>query len=1028
MDIRKLFLQNNEEYAPAVMWFTAGNINKKEMTYQLEGFKKQGINDFFIHPVLGTVGDYLGPYFFRMVKHARDEAKRLGMRYWMYDEYNWSSGVAAGQVLRDAPWAHGSCLLCIEKTVEGGESVRIEMPKKERFHTELLLAAENGVAFSPTVEGDAVLYENKTDSPVLVELFVSKWDLGKIAALQNSEVVEKDEEGYLDTLDPEAVDAFISSTHEKYKAEIGEDFGGAVKGMFCDEVITYFDFRDAETENAKTLPWSRRFAERFEKRCGYDIIPHLHTLMKGEDKRLLIDYWESVAAFMMEGFAGRTNDWCEKNGLIATGHIDGEESIISQVYRSGDNYEFYKRFGMPGVDTILTYFRLGDYTFATTPKIASSAAHFLHKERILSETFTISGWEIKLADKKRAINKLAFLGINFIQYMGARYDFVLAGNSMAMTNNFQNPLFRHYGTLSKYTEALQAFVSKTEYDAHTLLFYPMTTARALISHRTFVGEWDHPINMTISGVINSLLSLQHSFEVGFEQVIDGAEVSGGRLMIDGRYYDTVILPETEYLKPETFAKLSDFAAGGGKLISVNGQPLKIIDADGVKPAPAIPTMIAYTCRDYEFFGENHPCWPNGQPFDGYQCAPMGVFTEMLSDALGKTEGYPLSIAPKDGILSAFRKDADGYYALVANDTETETEVVGELKVADAALFDTESGEERYLMRDGASFRFILAPFESAILSVGTAASISAPIPATESEIRLSPVRFSIEKDNFAHPAMHHVRGSLAERIIAAHRAANPARVCNLAAEANGENSVLCRGENISYIPEKGKRDFFGYKPIDKKSPRPGETVVCVYDFEISAPLKSLSIVCDPEWRTTYYLNDERLCQTAAERIWHYANPVYDISDIAEVGKNRLVAVCELPTYQRVFPLPAPVLKGDFRLFSDFVLTAREGEDGFGYWNDKGYACYGGDGLYETSFAYGGEGRLLLSLDTKDTVEVLVNGTRAALKFSAPYEVDITEYAKKGENSLALRVTSTLSNFIYKSSPSGLRSAKLILQK
>lgn len=1027
MDICKLFSQSNEDYAPAVMWFTSGNIDKKEMTYQLQGFKEQGIRDFFIHPVLGTVGDYLGPYFFRMVKHARDEAARLGMNYWLYDEYNWSSGVAAGQVLRDVPMAHGSCLVCFEKTVESGESVRVELPNKERYNTKLLLAVENGVAFSPVMDGDAVIYENQTNAPSELEIFVSKWDLGKIAALQNSEVVE-DEEGYLDTLDPEAVDAFIASTHEKYKAEIGKDFGGCVKGVFCDEVITYFDFRAEGEENLKTLPWSRRFAERFEKRCSYDIIPHLHMLMKGEDKRLLIDYWESVRDFMMEGFAGRTYDWCEKNGLIATGHIDGEESILSQVYRSGDNYEFYKRFGMPGIDSILTYFRLGDYTFATTPKIASSAAHFLHKERVLSETFTVSGWEITLADMKRAINKLCVLGVNYIQYMGARYDFVLAGNASAMTNNFQNPLFKHYGALTKYASALQAFVTKTEYDAHTLLFYPMTTARALISHRTFVGEWDHPINMTISGIINSLLSLQHPFEVGFEQVIDESEICGGRLMADGRYYDTVILPETEYLKPKTFEKLSAFAAGGGKLISVNGQPLKIIGADGVKLAPAIPRMISYTCRDYEFFGENHPTWKHGQPFEGYQCASMGVFTHMLSDALGRIEGYPLTITPKDGILSAFRKDADGYYALIVNDTDAENEVVGELKTTDAALFDTASGEERYLCRDGAAFRFVLAPFESAILSVGAAPSASAPKFVEKTELPLSAVRFSIDKDNFAHPEMHHVRGDLAERILAAHRAANPARVCFLAAEASDENSVLCRAPSSPYLPEKGKRDFFGWSPIDKKGPAPGETVVCVYDFTLAEPLSALSVVCDPEWQTTYYLNGERLVQTSAERIWHYANPVYDISGIAEVGKNRLVAVCTLPTYKRAFPLPAPVLKGDFRLFSDFVLTAKSGQNGFGYWNDKGYICYGGDGTYETAFSYSGEGKLLLSLDTKDTVCVLVNGKKAGVLYAAPYEVDITEYAKKGENTLTLRVTSTLSNFIYKSSPSGLRGAKLFCKK
>ena len=304
-------------------------------------------------------------------------------------------------------------------------------------------------------------------------------------------------------------------------------------------------------------------------------------------------------------------------------------------------------------------------------------------------------------------------------------------------------------------------------------------------------------------------------------------------------------------------------------------------------------------------------------------------------------------------------------------------------------------------------------------------SASAPKFIEETELPLSAVRFSIDKDNFAHPEMHHVRGDLAERILAAHRAANPARVCFLAAEASDENSVLCRAPSSPYLPEKGKRDFFGWSPIDKKGPAPGETVVCVYDFALAEPLSALSVVCDPEWQTTYYLNGERLVQTSAERIWHYANPVYDISGIAEVGKNRLVAVCTLPTYKRAFPLPAPVLKGDFRIFSDFVLTAKSGQNGFGYWNDKGYICYGGDGTYETAFSYSGEGKLLLSLDTKDTVCVLVNGKKAGVRYAAPYEVDITEYAKKGENTLTLRVTSTLSNFIYKSSPSGLRSAKLI---
>ncbi len=1027
MDVEKILKESNEAYAPAVMWFTSGEVDEKEMTYQLEGFRAQGIRDFFIHPSTGTLGDYLGPYFFRMVRHARDEAKRLGMKYWIYDEYNWSSGVAAGQVLKKAPFAHGSCLLRIEQSVLSGENARIALPPKARFNTVFLLATKNGEPFSPVLDGDFVLYQNDSAAEEKIEIFVSKWDLGKIAALKNSPVVEKDEEGYLDLLDPEAVEVFISCTHEKYKAEIGEDFGKSVMGVFCDEPVSYFDFHEWGDESFKTLPWSRRFAARFKKMKGYDIVPRLGALFQGEDKKLLVDYWESVSAMMMEGFAGRTYEWCQKNGLVATGHIDGEESILSQVYRSGDMFEFYKHFDMPGIDSIMTYFRLNDYTFAITPKLVSSAAHFLHKERVLCETFTISGWEITLADMKRAINKLALLGVNFVQYMGARYDFLLAQNAQAMTNNFQNPLFKHYGALSAYTEGLQAFVSKTEYDAHLLVFYPMTTARTEIFGRTLLGEWDHPINMTVYGAVNSLLSLQIPFEIGFEQVIDGALVEGGRFVIDGRYYDTLILPETEYLKKPTYEKIRAFAEGGGKLIGLNCKPLKVID-DAIT-AVEIPSLVSVHCRAYEIEGENHPCWEHGQPFDGYQRAPMGDFTSALREVLGSGEGYPLSILPQDGILSAFRKDKEGYYALIVNDKAESATVEGELfATEDAALYDTVSAKERPINRSENRFSFVLAPYESAILSLGKKSTAAAEVFGEEEEVPVSAAAFRPLSENYAHPRMRNLRGEVADRVIRAHLAADPVAVCAAAMEANEENSVLCRGLGSDYMPVAGSRDYFGWTPVDRKSVKPKETVACIYDFSLDFLPSDLCIVCDRELEETYYLNGTRLFSSKTERVWHRRNAVFDISSLVRVGENRLVSVCTYPDYQRPFPLPAPALRGDFRFFSDCVLTSRAGEGGFGPWNKKGYLCYSGDGEYQVNFAYEGEGRLVLSVETKDTVEVLVNGQSIGKKFCAPYVFDITSLAKQGENTLILRVTSTLSNFIYKDTFSGINGIKLVKKK
>lgn len=47
--------------------------------------------------------DYLTEAFFDRIKLAVEEAARLGMNYWLYDEGGWPSGQAAGRVLRDDP-------------------------------------------------------------------------------------------------------------------------------------------------------------------------------------------------------------------------------------------------------------------------------------------------------------------------------------------------------------------------------------------------------------------------------------------------------------------------------------------------------------------------------------------------------------------------------------------------------------------------------------------------------------------------------------------------------------------------------------------------------------------------------------------------------------------------------------------------------------------------------------------------------------------------------------------------------------
>ena len=330
--------KRNNSYTPAVMWFTSGNINKREMRFQLEGFKAQGINDFFIHPSDNTQSDYLGEHFFAMIRYAVEVAKELGLNYWIYDEYNWPSGTAGGRVIYNSPQSRMSCLCRLSKAVRGGETVRIDLPPHKELNTTPLLYAVDGRSVGAHLEGDTVVWHNDSDGEKTLEVYFYRWftNLNDSTMFSDTDVAIP-VEGYLDTLNPDAVDLFIHTTLDEYKKHIGADFGGCVRGVFTDEPqASYICNRDAGQ-----LPWTPRMPEEFLKRRGYDIIPRLHQIFSGEDKKLLIDYWETVADLFYEAYMVRMSRWCKENGLIYTGHLLWEEEVDRNAVYSGDMYRCY---------------------------------------------------------------------------------------------------------------------------------------------------------------------------------------------------------------------------------------------------------------------------------------------------------------------------------------------------------------------------------------------------------------------------------------------------------------------------------------------------------------------------------------------------------------------------------------------------------------------------------------------------------------------------------------------------------------
>jgi hypothetical protein len=340
--------------------------------------------------------------------------------------------------------------------------------------------------------------------------------------------------------------------------------------------------------------------------------------------------------------------------------------------------------------------------------------------------------------------------------------------------------------------------------------------------------------------------------------------------------------------------------------------------------------------------------------------------------------------------------------------------------------NTETGEAREMKVCGRSFEMTLAPYECVVMEISAAAESE----YTEKHENISEIidiygiEFETADKNIALPDVYKVKGDAAEKIIKARREYNPKKVCDIAAELEQDELVACRGFAIGDLPVKAKHDWFGWFPIDKKPITMGETVVCVYDFTLDFIPRDLEMIADPTFNTVWYLNGEQLYPESVRRVWHYANQVYNLREAVKIGTNRMISISTVPECDKSFPVPCAMIRGEFKVYSDFIITDKEVPSRMDFWNGQGYALYSGDGIYTARFVMNEKKRIKIALETSDVTEIFVNGKPVAKRLWEPYEADITDYVSEGENTLEMRVTSTYSNFIYNSNPSGIKAVKI----
>jgi len=99
-----------DTYRPVPWLAWTGDLDWPVLRGQLADMLDKGIREFFLFPIYGMELPYMSAVYWERVGETLAFCRDNGMKCWIYDEYNWPSGICGGQVLRDHPEARARLL------------------------------------------------------------------------------------------------------------------------------------------------------------------------------------------------------------------------------------------------------------------------------------------------------------------------------------------------------------------------------------------------------------------------------------------------------------------------------------------------------------------------------------------------------------------------------------------------------------------------------------------------------------------------------------------------------------------------------------------------------------------------------------------------------------------------------------------------------------------------------------------------------------------------------------------------------
>ncbi len=513
-----------KKYGPVPFWSWNNEIEPKEAIRQIREMKKMGLGGFIIHARQGLKTPYLSDAWYDAVTACIEEAEKLEMAVWIYDEFGYPSGFIGGKLFKE----------------ETNRAPYLEYEVSEVFDPS---------AFAVYGEKDGKFFRLKGG-----EEYYGKFHT----------VYHRRSPSEVDILDPNVVKQFINGTHEEYYKRYKDHFGKAVRGFFTDEP-QYYRYK---------TPFTNVMESEFLAEYGEDVMDGLINLFISDESAFAfrVKYYTLMNKLYTEHFYKALYDWCDAHGCELTGHSVEEPHLHTQMWGGAGCMPSYEYCQVPGIDHLCR----------TTDGVADaiqveSVASQLGKKQVMTESYGCSGYNVSPRTLKYLCDYQYINGLNYMVYHLMSYSLQSQGYSdFPPAFSSHAPWWTDFKSFNEYVTNLGYIISNTQKKADVLVIHPMRDV-----YLTYDRDADlNSVKDTDQKFHEFTLSLSLKgvgYHFGDERIIlRHGKIKDGKAVIGNRQYKYVVLPNMKTISQSTYNFVKQFVQEGGKLCVVGKFP-KYID-------------------------------------------------------------------------------------------------------------------------------------------------------------------------------------------------------------------------------------------------------------------------------------------------------------------------------------------------------------------------------------------------------------------------------------------------------------------